>query len=112
MSTHDSVPGTGNGMSGASAAGGPASGLRVVLYSHDTMGMGHVRRNLLIAQALAAPPLSATVLLVAGVNEATQFALPPGTDCLTLPSLHKTPDGQYRSRALALPLPELIGLRA
>jgi len=26
---------------------------RIVLYSHDTMGLGHMRRNILIAQALA-----------------------------------------------------------
>jgi hypothetical protein len=34
------------------AISGRASTARIVLYSHDTMGLGHVRRNLLIAQAL------------------------------------------------------------
>src|SRR5262245_35394626 len=53
---------------------------RVLLYSHDTMGIGHVRRNLLIAQALTAPPVSATVLLVAGAREAGAFSLPPDVD--------------------------------
>ena len=27
--------------------------LRVILYSHDTMGVGHMRRNLLIAQQIS-----------------------------------------------------------
>ena len=85
---------------------------RVALYSHDTMGVGHVRRNLLIAQALVGPPASTTVLLIAGAKEATAFALPTGADCLTLPALYKTPDGAYQSRALGLSLPELVGLRA
>src|SRR5829696_2043547 len=101
--------------SGDRAPGPHAAGTtrpRVALYSHDTMGIGHVRRNLLVAQALAVPPLSATVLLVAGAKEVNEFALPPGTDCLTLPSLRKTPDGHYESRALGLSLPDLIRLRA
>src|SRR4051794_16660339 len=86
--------------------------LRVALYSHDTMGIGHMRRNLLIAQALAAPPVSATVLLIAGAREAAAFTMPPGVDCLTLPSLYKTADGRYQSRALGLSLDELIDLRS
>ncbi len=28
---------------------------RIALYSHDTVGMGHMRRNLLISQALLIP---------------------------------------------------------
>jgi predicted glycosyltransferase len=103
-------------MTGAAPENSPhfaaATGRRVALYSHDTMGIGHVRRNLLIAQALARPPLSATVLLLAGVREAAAFPTPPGVDCLTLPSLYKTADGRYRPRALGVSLAELASLRA
>lgn len=84
---------------------------RVALYSHDTMGIGHMRRNLLIAQALAAAPVSATVLLVAGAREARFFSLPPNVDCLTLPSLMKSANGLYHTRALDVTLRELINLR-
>src|SRR5215212_3344469 len=91
----------------------PAEGRpRVALYSHDTMGIGHTCRNLLIARTLAAPPVSATVLLVAGAREAGAFPLPPGIDCLTLPALHKSADGEYRPRALQMDLAELVGVRA
>jgi predicted glycosyltransferase len=72
---------------------------RIALYSHDTMGIGHLRRNLLIAQVLAGPPGSATILLIAGAREAGAFALPSGVDCLTLPALYKTATGRYESRA-------------
>ena len=51
---------------------------RIALYSHDTMGLGHIRRNTLIAQTLIQPPLSAQVLLVSGIRESGAFALPPG----------------------------------
>ncbi len=85
---------------------------RIALYSHDTMGLGHMRRNLLIAQALSRPPLQATVLMIAGARRATAFALPPSVDCLCLPALHKGLDGQYSSRRLNMSLEKLINLRA
>lgn len=95
-----------------SGVAGRSDGRRIALYSHDTMGVGHVRRNLLIAQMLARPPLSATVLLIAGAREASAFLMPPGVDCVTLPSLYKSSNGQYRSRALDLATDHLIDLRA
>jgi predicted glycosyltransferase len=85
---------------------------RIALYSHDTMGIGHMRRNLLVAQALAGSPLPLSVLLLAGARELSAFAMPPGVDCLTLPSLRKEGNGRYQPRCLDLSLGELIGLRA
>ncbi len=92
--------------------GNAASGPRVALYSHDTMGLGHLRRNLLVAQALSAPPVDAQVLLIAGVHEAQWFTTPPRVDCLTLPALHKSIEGTYWPRRLGGTLSSLIGLRA
>jgi predicted glycosyltransferase len=76
------------------------------------MGLGHMRRNLLIAQTLACSSLPADILLIRGGVEAIGGELPPGVDCLTLPALYKESDGQYRARRLTLALQELIGLRA
>jgi len=85
---------------------------RIVLYSHDTMGLGHMRRNILIAHALARPPIGAVVLMIAGARRATAFSLPPGTDCVTLPSLRKEKDSRYRPRRLEIELEELIAVRS
>ena len=87
-------------------------GLQVALYSHDAMGLGHLRRNLAIARALVESPLRASVLILSGVREAGALRLPERTDCLALPALYKASDGSYRSRSLPLPLPELIRLRS
>ena len=84
---------------------------RVALYSHDTMCLGHIRRNLLIAQTLSESDLDLDMLLVTGSREAGRFMIPPGVDCLVLPSLYKEPDGSYRSRHLSLSLEDLIELR-
>lgn len=85
---------------------------RVVLYSHDTMGLGHMRRNLLLAQALERSRLRAAVLIIAGAREATLVAARTGVDCVALPSLRKDIDGHYHPRHLQIPLQELLRLRA
>jgi predicted glycosyltransferase len=85
---------------------------RVALYSHDTMGIGHMRRNLLLAQVLAGGPSPASVLLIAGAREINSFSVATGVDCLSLPALSKEGNGQYRARQLDLTLAELIALRA
>jgi len=84
---------------------------RVVLYSHDTMGLGHMRRNLLIAETLAGASLEATVLLICGAVQACALSLRPGIDCVTLPALRKQPNGAYDSRQLDLALSEVVALR-
>jgi predicted glycosyltransferase len=85
---------------------------RIALYSHDTMGFGHVRRNILIAQALVASPLRAEVLLLSGIREAGAFALPPGVDSVTLPAYRKDGDGRYHPRALGDDIERLVDLRS
>lgn len=85
---------------------------RIVLYSHDTLGLGHMRRNLLLAQTLAGSALQPTVLMLAGAREAGALSFPRSVDCVTLPSLRKTLGGQYESRHLSLPVRETIEMRA
>ena len=85
---------------------------RIALYSHDTMGLGHVRRNLLLAQTLVRSQLEPAVLMIAGAREAGRFAFPPGVDCVTLPALRKDTPGGYASRHLDVSLEELSALRS
>ena len=85
---------------------------RVALYSHDTMGLGHMRRNLLLAQALQHSPLRAVVLMIAGAREASLVTRAAGVDCIALPSLWKDPGGQYRPRHLDVSLDDLLSVRA
>lgn len=85
---------------------------RVALYSHDTMGLGHRRRNLLVAHALAGAPLHASTLLVVGAAASVAWPQPPGSDSLSLPAFRKEPDGRYGSRHLDLSLATLVGLRS
>ena len=87
-------------------------GPRIALYSHDTMGLGHVRRQLVVAQTLSGLRPAPAILMICCAKEAAAFALPPGLDCLALPSIGKTTGGEYRGRRLELALSELVRLRA
>lgn len=80
------------------APSNPPTKPRVAFYSHDTMGMGHLRRNMLIASSLAAGPIQADTLLIAGTREAGFFAEQAGLDCVTLPALHKNSAGNYSAK--------------
>lgn len=76
----------------------------VMLYSHDSVGLGHARRNRTLAFALAAAlpgVLGDTVrgLLIAGHPDASRDTLPDGWDWLVLPGMTHG-DGGYVARAL------------
>ncbi len=85
---------------------------RALLFSHDTYGLGHLRRSLLIAGRLAATPQLGSVVIVTGSPKAQAFHLPQGCDTVKLPSVTKTPSGRYRPRTLSLPTEELTRVRA
>ncbi|NNF41974.1 MAG: glycosyltransferase [Phycisphaerales bacterium] len=104
----DARPQSGSRANGATPPRGP----RIALYSHDTQGLGHIRRNLLISHALCGDGASPIILLLSGLREASAFAMPAGVDCLTLPSLGKDADGVYYPRSLGVPMDDLMTMRS
>jgi predicted glycosyltransferase len=89
----------------------PASQLRIALYSHDTQGLGHIRRNLAIANALQTSPTPTAMLLISGTQVGGAFDLPAGVDLLTLPAIGKNGRGEYSARTLPMTLEEVSSLR-
>lgn len=90
--------------------------LRIALFSHDSLGLGHIRRNRALAFALARdlPALTGgevSGLLIASSPEATRFDLPDGWDWVILPGVTPAPGG-YVPRALASSMQGLRALRA
>jgi predicted glycosyltransferase len=85
---------------------------RIALYGHDTMGLGHLRRNLALARALREGPGAPDVLVATGAAEAGRFPRRDGVDLLTLPGITKDADGGYRSRRWSMPLAEVVALRS
>lgn len=87
-------------------------GLRVLLYSHDTFGLGHLRRASAIAKALVAEIPGLTALIATGSPVAGRFALPKGVDYVRLPGVVKNADGSYASQNLGLDIDAVTRLRA
>jgi predicted glycosyltransferase len=86
--------------------------LKIAIYSHDAMGLGHMRRNLLISEALGNVNTPPHVLLIAGAPELGAFTLPSHVDAVMLPPFVKTPNSGYVPRT-AFDSPEaLLSMRA
>jgi predicted glycosyltransferase len=85
---------------------------RFLLYSHDGVGLGHLRRNLAVARALAAVAPQASILLATSAEEAQWFELPPNVDILRLPGLRKVDNRRYASRRLNVTWREISAMRA
>ncbi len=82
------------------------------MYSHDSWGLGHLRRSLAIAGAITARFVDADVLIVTGSPCATQFELPDRCDILKLPAISKDVRGQYIPRTLSGCVSRTIELRS
>src|SRR5258708_17672488 len=86
-----------NGIARLSARRIPAE-KKVLLYSHDTFGLGHLRRNLAIAQRLLDPPGRFSVCLLTGSPVIDRWKLPPGLHVQPLPPVVKVGAEQYQAR--------------
>ncbi len=84
---------------------------RILLYSHDTYGLGHIRRTLAIAEQIERDHSNARQLLITGSMVAGAFGLPAHLDLIKLPALSKHSDGRYKARALPLSLAQTISWR-
>jgi len=84
---------------------------KILLYSHDTFGLGHLRRSLTIAAQIARDIPQAHQLLITGSMVAGAFDLPPRLDLIKLPALSKRSSGRYKARVLPLTLRQTITWR-
>ncbi|RVU17803.1 glycosyltransferase family protein [Methylobacterium oryzihabitans] len=85
---------------------------RVLIYSHDTFGLGHLRRARAIAHALVAEAPGRRVTILSGSPVSRAFRFAPGVTCRRLPGVTKLPDGEYRSLAPDYRLDEVVSVRA
>jgi len=82
-----------------------------MLYSHDTYGLGHIRRARTIATALAARFEGASILIATGSPIVGRFDFPQGVDFVRIPGVVKTPTGDYASDTMHLDISQTVTLR-
>lgn len=88
------------------------TGRRIFLYAHDGCGLGHLRRQLTIADALSRKSPGTAVLLATGVDDLGPFPVPAGIEVLKIPGLVKVAPERYVPRRLALAAGDASDLRA
>ena len=88
-----------------------ASGPRLLVYSQDGLGLGHLRRtNTLIAEVLGARP-EVAVLTVSDSPLGRFFPTAGNHDYLKLPSIRKVGPGDWAAVSLPMPFREVHALR-
>lgn len=98
-------------MDGVSQGRHPGADHRTLLYSHDTFGLGHLRRSRTIATALTQADPECSALIVTGSPIAGRFDFAERIDHVRLPGVVKQPDGSYSSLNLQMSIDEMVGLR-
>jgi predicted glycosyltransferase len=68
---------------------------RIVFYSHNGFGLGHVRRNYLLARALNDADPSLEILLITGSPFPLEPALSEQIDYVRLPSLLRVDSNEW-----------------
>lgn len=94
------------------AIGGVPAAKRVMFYSHDTFGLGHLRRSRALATALTRNDPQASAIILTGSPVAGRFTFPERVDHIRLPGVTKLPDGSYISQTLGLNIDDTTSLRA
>ena len=85
---------------------------RILIYSHDTFGLGHLRRCHAIAQSLAARRKGLSVLILSGSPIIGSFDFRSRVDFVRIPGVIKLRNGEYSSLSLHIDIGEVLEMRA
>ncbi|MBE9004667.1 glycosyltransferase [Fortiea sp. LEGE XX443] len=86
--------------------------MRLLVYSHDTYGLGNIRRMLAICEHLLSEIPELTILLLSGSPMLQGFRLPKGLDYIKLPCLNRGKTGEVAVKYLDMGIEETIRLRS
>ena len=75
---------------------------RVSIYSQDSLGLGHLRRNIVIGGTFLEANKDSNVLLFADSPVAPFFELPDRMDYVKLPSIRKVSAGCWEATRLRM----------
>jgi predicted glycosyltransferase len=85
---------------------------RVLIYSHDSFGLGHLRRCWTIAHALVTQHRKLNVLILTGSPIIGRFSFPARVDFVRVPGIIKLGNGEYTSLNLDFQVEQTLALRA
>ena len=89
-----------------------SSAPRMLVYSHDSFGLGHLRRCRAIAQSLVAWRDDFSVLIISGSPIVGSFSFPPNVDFIRVPGVVKLANEHYQPHSPGLSLDDLMAIRS
>lgn len=87
-------------------------GARILIYSHDTFGLGHLRRCRAIAHDLVDKYKGLSVLILSGSPIIGSFDFRARVDFVRIPGVIKLHNGEYTSLGLHIDLEHTLALRS
>ena len=84
---------------------------RLLIYSHDYFGLGHLRRCRTIAHALVDSYKGLSVLIMTGSPIIGRFDFKARVDFIRIPGIIKLHNGEYTSLGLHIDLADTLALR-
>lgn len=76
------------------------STFNILMYSHDTYGLGHIRRTMAIAAHLNQP--NTNILILTGSPIAGRFTFPEQVDFVRIPGMIKKTNEEYRPLSIKI----------
>ncbi|EFL88061.1 glycosyltransferase family protein [Ahrensia sp. R2A130] len=84
---------------------------RILMYSHDTFGLGHLRRSRAIAHALVDRFKGLNILILSGSQIAGAFDFKARVDFVKVPSVIKLYSGEYTSVSDHIDIADTLAMR-
>jgi predicted glycosyltransferase len=84
---------------------------RLLIYSHDTFGLGHLRRCRAIAHALVDHRTDVSCLILSGSPIIGAYGFRPRVDFVRFPGVVKLRNGSYSPRGLDISIEHAISIR-
>ena len=81
----------------------------ILMYSHDTYGLGHIRRTMAIANHLRDE--NTNILILTGSPIAGRFSFPSQVDFVRIPGMIKKTNDEYRSLSIKIDDEQALSIR-
>lgn len=81
----------------------------ILMYSHDTYGLGHIRRSMAIARHLSGKEVN--ILILTGSPIAGRYALPEQVDFVRIPGMIKKTNDEYKSLSIRIDPNQALHIR-
>ena len=85
---------------------------RILIYSHDSFGLGHLRRCRTLAHALVEQNQNLSVLILSGSPIIGSFDFKARVDFVRIPGIIKLRNGEYTSLSLHIDTEQTLAMRA